>query len=335
MSTTCTLYGLGVRVNVPLAGLAGLSPADRIDVDITLGELPGEIAAIPETHWRTYYISPDLDAQGRPSLSGAQDLDGAFHSIRYADGTRIVVNREATRIWATWPLTSTVEDTATYLLGPALGFVLRRRGIACLHASAIAIDGQAIALVGTSGAGKSTAAATFAQMGYPILSDDVVAIDDSGSRFFVQPAYPRVRLWPESVESLFGHEDALQRLTPSWTKRFLDLNGPEYRFQHRALPLAAIYLLGARVASAAPARIEAVDTGPSLMFLVSDTSTTWLLDRASRAREFEVLSRIAQSVPIRRTNASDSLSSVGEFCRSLVDDFRAMERPAARTRRAS
>ena len=46
-----------------------------------------------------------------------------------------------------------------------------------------------------------------------------------------------VRLWPESVEALFGAADRLPLLAPSWGKRYLDLAAPGGRFQDRPLPL--------------------------------------------------------------------------------------------------
>ena len=93
----------------------------------------------------------------------------------------------------------------------------------CLHASAVAIEGRAVAIVGPSGAGKSSTAAAFARLGYPVLSDDIVALTGDGQRFHVQPAYPRVRLWPSAVTSLFGSRDALPRIVPDWEKRYLPL----------------------------------------------------------------------------------------------------------------
>src|SRR5262249_22183040 len=152
----------------------------------------------------------------------------------------------------------TLEDTATYLLGPVLGFILRLRGVTCLHASAVAICDQAIAILGPAGAGKSTTAASFARAGYKVLTDDIVALDERGDAFLVQPAYPRVRLWSESVNALFGTEDALPLLTPTWDKRYLDLQANISCFQEHPLPLAAIYLLDKRSSDPAAPFIEAV-----------------------------------------------------------------------------
>src|SRR5262249_61728973 len=107
--------------------------------------------------------------------------------------------------------------------GPIFGFLLRLRGVTCLHASAIAVDGRAIALIGPPGAGKSTTAAAFTQQGYPALSEDVVALCDLGDSFLVPPGYPLILFVPGSVQALFGSKDALPPLTPNWDKRYLDL----------------------------------------------------------------------------------------------------------------
>ncbi len=48
-----------------------------------------------------------------------------------------------------------------FLLGPALALLLHQRKFLVLHASAVKIDGQAIAFVGEKGMGKSTMAAAF------------------------------------------------------------------------------------------------------------------------------------------------------------------------------
>ena len=50
-----------------------------------------------------------------------------------------------------------------------------------LHGGAVDINGSAIAVVGHSGAGKSTFTAAMTRAGHRYLADEVVAVDDSGS----------------------------------------------------------------------------------------------------------------------------------------------------------
>jgi len=294
MQVARSIYGLALRTNVTLAGLAGLETCERTDILLQLGGLPSELA---ETARETYYQSDDRDENGRPSVAASR-LRGRYIELAYSDGTRVVLDEDATQIWATTPPGSTVEDTATYLLGPVLGFALRLRGVTCLHASCVAIGGLAFAFVGAAGAGKSTLAAAFARRSHAVLTDDVAPLDERGECFVVRPAYPRIRLWPDSVEFLFGSPEALPRITPTWEKRFLSLAGPQYRFGRDPLPLGGIYLIGERV-DGAP-RIETIPPRAALMHLVRETYTTRLIGRELRASEFDVLGRLVTRIPIRR-----------------------------------
>lgn len=307
---------------MPLAGLAGLAPPGRVDVRMTLGSMPPDLGRMPDGAAQEFYVSADLDERGEPNIRVSRLLGGKYFRVAYSDRTVIIVDAQGSRVWATWPDAATVEDTATYLLGPILGFVLRLRGVTCLHASAVAIDGRAIALVGPSGAGKSSLAAAFAQRRHPVLADDVVALSDQGDCFEVQPAYPRLRLWPESVKTLFGSSEALPRITPGWDKRFLDLNGRDCRFQREPLPLAALYFLTGRCSVRVGPAIEAISPRASLMTLVSDTYATRLLDAPRRAQEFELLGRLVANVPSRRATLGADFARTAELCEAIVDDFR-------------
>lgn len=320
MSTTCSIYGLGLQVNVPIAGLAGLAAARNIDVLISLGSLPRDLGPLSEA--TMCHVSSEQDEHGEPDRTMSRLPESGYFRFDYSDGTVIVVDDEGSRVWATWPETASVEDTAIYLLGPILGFVLRLRGVTCLHASAIAVDGRAIALLGPAGAGKSSTAAAFARLGYPVLTDDVAAIVDHGDNFEVQPAYPRLRLWPESVQSLFGSVEALPRIVPNWDKRYLDLNSPGYRFQHKPLPLAAIYSLDERSTGPAMPGIEPVESRAGLMTLVANTYGGYLIDKPRRAAEFELLGRLDRITPLRRVRPSANFSRIPELCEAIVHDFR-------------
>jgi hypothetical protein len=246
--------------------------------------------------------------------------EGRYFGFFYSDGARFGIDRTGRVVYADWPENYTLEDACTYLLGPVLAFVLRLRGVTCLHASAIVMDGRAIALFGLAGAGKSTTAAAFALRGFSVLSDDVAVLTDLGDRFLVQPGYPRINLWPDSVRTLFGTEDALPRITPTWDKRYLALDQSENRFQSSSLPLVAIYILGEREAELTAPVIEEVVGGEAIMALVANTYVNYLLDRDMRAREFDVLSRLLAGVPVRRVRPAADTSKVFALCESISAD---------------
>ncbi|MEO6723814.1 MAG: serine/threonine protein kinase [Blastocatellia bacterium] len=271
------------------------------------------------------YIHPTRKENGDCLLRVWQLAQGQYFRMLYADGTEFILNRQGTQVWATWPGSLTLEDTATYFLGPVLGFILRLRGVTCLHASAIAIDGQALAILGPAGAGKSTTAAAFAQLGYHVLSEDVVALTSEGENLLVNPGYPLIRLWPSSVQSLFGAADALPLLTPNWEKRGLPLNRNGCRFQSEPLPLAAIYILSERCDYPSAPFVETPSAQTGLMSLIENTYTNYLLDQAMRAREFELLGRLVKQVPLRRVTPHTDFARLPELCKTILSDFRRID----------
>ncbi len=169
---------------------------------------------------------------------------------------------------------------------PVLGFVLRLRGTTCLHASAVTIGGSAIALLGPPNAGKSTTAASLRGSGYPVIADDIVALVERDGGLCVQPAYPQLRLWPESVALLYGTADALPPLTPNWDKRALDLTRRRLSLRGAAaIPLGDLCPGGTRAGGRTHARgIEALHSRKGLLTLLANTYVGYLLDgRDARA----------------------------------------------------
>ena len=320
MSYSSLVYGLGVDVNVPIAGLAGLPTPENIDLRISIGPLPFFLASIPVIDGDEYYTSSELFEDGRPGNKVWLLSGGSYYRIEYADGTVVVIDSKGSNVWASSAHSATVEDTATYLLGPILGFVLCLRGTTCLHASAIAIGGKAIAFAGPSGSGKSTVAAAFACRGHPVITDDVLALVCGQGGLNVQPAYPRVRLWQESVESLFGSQDALPRITPNWDKCFLDLNGSGYRFQSQPLLLGAIYFLEERHESPDFPNIARLGPREGLIALVSNTYATYLLDKRRRVVEFLELGRLATTVPMKRALPAADFGKLDALCDAVEED---------------
>jgi len=315
MSYRCSIYGLGVIANRTIPGV----PASTItseDVRISFGSLPAWLPEVSASQIETSYVADYKSECGDPALRVFRVLDGRYYRFCYADRTEFLINEAGTEVWARWSDPLTLEDTATYLLGPVMGFVMLLRGIVCLHASAVAIGNEAIALVGPAGSGKSTTAAAFANRGYGILAEDVVTLDDRQDHFLVRPGYPCIRLWPASVKALYGSETHLPKLTPNWDKCYLELS---HGFQTQPLRLAAIYLLGERQDDGAV--IETVDRAKGLMSLVANTYATKLMDKQMRAREFELLTRVLSNVRLRRVIPRNDPARLPELCTRILTDF--------------
>jgi len=311
------MYGLGIVANEIIPGVPA-APIASDDVRITFSSLPSWLYEVSTNQVETY-VADYNDECGNPVLRMFSVLEGKYFRFSYADETEFLVDQAGTEIWAKWAAPLTLEDTATYLLGPVMGFVMLLRGVVCLHASAIAVGDKAIALLGPAGSGKSTTAAAFSDRGYSVLAEDVVTLDDRGNHFLVRPGYPCIRLWPASVKALYGSESHLPKLTPNWDKCYLDL---KEQFHTDPLPLAAIYQLGERRQDTKAPFVDSLDRSEGLLSLIANTYATKLMDKQMRAREFELLTRVLNNVPLRRVTPHADPARIPDLCDTILNDFR-------------
>lgn len=139
------------------------------------------------------------------------------------------------------PINEADEDKIRlYILGTCMGALLIQRDILPLHGSAVEIYGKAYAFVGDSGAGKSTLAKAFLNKGFPLLSDDVVAVSLADSNIpVVMPSYPQQKLWQES---LIGFGMKPNEYRPLF-KRETKYSVPVTSFSDQLLPLAGVFEL--------------------------------------------------------------------------------------------
>jgi hypothetical protein len=334
MDYRCSIYGLGVVANKIIPGVPPSATASD-DVRVSFGSLPSWVHELSVDQIETSYVAQYKDECGIPALRVFRLFEGKYYRFCYADQTEFVVDQNGSKIWASWIEPLTLEDTSTYLLGPIMGFVMLLRGVVCLHASAVAIGDEAIALLGAAGSGKSTTAAAFSARGYSILAEDVVTLDDREDHFLVRPAYPCIRLWPASVKALYGTETHLPKLTPNWDKRYLDLTQRPEQFQQQPLRLAAIYQLGERRNDTRAPFMEPLDRAEGLMSLVANTYATKLMDKQMRAREFELLTRVLNNVPLRRVTPHTDAARIPELCDSIVSDFESIEESFPQSRKVA
>src|ERR1044071_2564446 len=108
-----------------------------------------------------------------------------YHFVHLTDGSSYVkwdglgeflVSADGGCIVCAHDTSAPMESFQVYLLGQALGFALVKSGFEPLHATAIDIGGEAIALLGGSGFGKSSLAACFLSAGYSLLTDDLLLL---------------------------------------------------------------------------------------------------------------------------------------------------------------
>jgi hypothetical protein len=314
-------YGLSLHSDICLPGLLEHSSlTDGKSILFSSGTQPEWVSEALQLESRIVRSLPEEPETGDPEFVLTEYGQEAFHQLAYTDGTRFVVDGSATKIWGQYTPPLTLEDLATYLLGPVLGFVLRRRSVTALHASTVSINGAAVVLCGAAGAGKSTTAAAFALRGTPVLCEDISALAETNERFWVLPGYPRVCLWPDAGEKLFGSAEALPRLTPTWEKCYLPLVGAKAQFEAKPRPLLAVYFLMPRVADASAPQMEEIVPREAVLELVQNTYMNAVLTRQQRAAEFDLLGRLAKRVAFRRVFPHSDAARLGALCDLIQAD---------------
>jgi hypothetical protein len=260
-----------------------------------------------------------LNEVGEPAFKIWKVAGGKSFHLHYCDGVQFWIEPEGEGVWVQWPDTSSLEDAATYLLGPVMGLLLRLRGVPCLHSSAVVIENHALAFVGEEGAGKSTTAAAFARRGHAVLSDDIVALVEQEGAIHARPAYPYLSLWPDSVRMLYGAEKNLPSFSGNWDKRVLSSADPSIRFAEQSFPLRAIILLGERSANPRAPLVESLTPREALLSLVANSYATRLLSPEMRTREFTFLGRVSDHIPVWRVRPHEDPGRIERLCDSICE----------------
>jgi hypothetical protein len=310
--STGTLHraaGLTIAADATIPGLPAaaldLSPDIHIHLD---SPAPWRDLPVDEFHRSNY-----VDASDRPIVTVGRSAHGFCFS--YADGTSVWIDTSGTTVWCTRSPEATIDDLATYLTGPVLGFVLRRRGHLSLHASAVQIGSGAMILIGPHGAGKSTIAAALAARGCALITDDVLHVRKTGAGWLAEPFASGLKLWPDAAALVLGPAVSLPRLTPTWDKRTLGVD----RFGVTAVPApvtaqSILFLEWSDSDRAEPA-LETIGAAETVVRLATHGSAAHLLDDEQRAREFHGFADLAKTVRVKRAVLS---RSPGAF-RACVD----------------
>lgn len=279
----------------------GLAYGLSIESTISLPELV-ESLAIPDVFVRTAplaFTPPTLDDSGRCLLTQPDEVWLHQHGV----GTFLIRHgREI--IFDPAPQAPEVLLRA-FVLGPALGALLHQRGLLVLHASGVVCNRGAIAFVGDPGAGKSTMAAALYRQGYPLIADDIVAIETRQDRAMTFAAFPSLKLWPDTISALGDSLDGLPYVNPWLSKR---TQRAPVCFPHGALHLAAVYV----IAEGGATSIEDLGPQAALVALIRHTYTARLLSPQDASSHLVQCSHLAASVPVRRLTTRRSLASLSD-----------------------
>ena len=211
-----------------------------------------------------------------------------------------------------------VQALGSYLLGPILSFALLRRGVETLHATVVEVDGRAVAIMGESGYGKSSLAASFLSAGHRLITDDLLLL--RGPRLLAEPGPSRLKLTPQVVRAmLFRHAGAapLGRLG----KMAVPLEAD--RWCGVARPLAAVFVLRRAASGSRVSRTTIRDLSPRAAFMemTRNTFNTAVVDEARLRGQFALASRVAQTVPVRSLSYPPGLDRLPDVGQAMLQNL--------------
>ncbi|HWP47150.1 MAG TPA: hypothetical protein VNM22_08325 [Candidatus Limnocylindrales bacterium] len=201
-----------------------------------------------------------------------------------------------------------------FILGPALRVLLHQRGLLVFHASAVSMNGAAIAFLGGPGWGKSTTVAALYARGHGVVADDITAVEVAKDHPLVFPGFPQLKLWPEAVTALGEDPGMLYSLHPHLEKRGKRITKG---FSPHPLPLRCIYVL----AEGQIPEIESIQPQETLIELIRHFYGIKLLRSSEVSSHFLRCASLAKKVAIRRLKRPRSLSSLFNVVQMVEEDL--------------
>ena len=258
---------------------------------------------------------------GRRWFQCASLADGATY-LRWAGLFEFLISPDGRRILYLAGKRATPESLNVYLLGQVLSFSLLAFGVESLHGTVVGVDGGAVAFLGDCGYGKSTLGAALLARGFPVLTDDLVALEEDKAGWTVHPGIPRLKLFPSLAQKLLGERVRGTPMNRGTSKLVLPLTrGQSAR---RLLPLKAIYVLSdprqRERRGLARVQIERLSGGEAFLEVIRAAFNLLVLERNRLANQFTFASRLVGRVPMRRLTYPRDLSLLPTVCDTVLAD---------------
>ena len=192
--------------------------------------------------------------------------------------------------------------TAHMILDHAIPRLLALKpGYVVLHASAIALEGSVVALLGVSGQGKSTLAAWLASQGHPALTDDCLVLrwDEEEKEWLAQPSYESVRLWPDSADALQIDKAGMKPFA-EYSPKMRTGKEAQLCFATEGAPLRGCFVLGGKEGNkethkGAPV-VRALPVNEAFVALIGSVFRVDAENAQINRREFEAMTGLTDRV---------------------------------------
>jgi hypothetical protein len=221
------------------------------------------------------------------------------------------------------------------LLGHVMSYYLEMNGVSALHAGAVMIGGRAVLFAADRQGGKSTLVTSLVAAGFPLLADDIAALEPDAAGVLCRHAFPQLKLTPQQALRFVGSAEGFALVHPDFPK----LSVPADRVGSIATEtrqVARIYLLERHAPDAADVaiRLETLGPGEALIQLVRHSFLAEVLaeygaaggrsggEHVDMARvRFQRLAAIAHSVVVKRLCYPSGYRYLPEVHRAVLADL--------------
>ena len=293
-------YGLVIASELDLGPGANVAPAN-IDVIIRYAAVPDDF---PDSSLRTQtheIANGDKLLLKVPGIGRFLAASGCVIEIEPAENT------SAPRI-------------RSFVLGTLMSAILHQRGLTPFHASAIQVADEAVLFLGKSGSGKSTLAAYLNRCEYPLLNDDVCAlqIDNQGAPFLL-PGFPRIKLWQDAMQKLDLPREESNRLANRVGKYEMPLSSGSIP---ASLPVHRAYELRYTLKGEEPG-ITTLASAASMDRWLRMTFRERLASALGNAEpRFQTCSSLTQQVRLAQLSRKRGLDGLGRVLEMLETDWK-------------
>lgn len=330
-------YGLVVASKREIFGL--LKSEVNVEHDLLIHWALAQESPFKSLKWKSF-LHGGFRHRPRILIRIATNVDGhVVYSFEYKLAhfgiVTTYISLEQAEIWIDFPSIMTEADRDSLFIGTIFGSFLRLKGHLCLHSSVVERNGKAMLLIGRSGAGKSTTAASLVH-GYEdisLVADDVATLTKQDDVFKVMRGYPAFRLHVDAIDKLNIEKSKGDRLVYSNdAKRYIftgtDTKNSSFpsvyeldRCFDAPLEIFGMCLLNSS-ANNRELELVRVTDHESVLKLTANTYANYaVLTKEMIQREFNFLLGLAADVPLYEASYNKSSDVLPLLCESLVDIF--------------
>ena len=294
---TYKAFGLELSSEIELPGM--IQGSGNPDVKILLSEVDPTLVS-------------DVEVEGPNYLVKGQDVYlwwDDIGKVKISEGKQVTVEVIADLD------DSTKINIIPFLLGPVMSLLLHQRGFLILHGSSVKVNGEAICFLGHRGNGKSTTAIHLYTRGYPLVTDDILAIKfDEDGLPLVYPGYPHVRLGEDSYNQVKENTDILTPIKTLAGKVFCDAShgaSPEPVVLKRVYVLEKTDKMG----------ISILKSQENLIDLIRHSVANRIFQHTAQQENLFQCAQLINNVSVRKLEMTHSYEDIQQLITVIEDDI--------------